>query len=395
MKKSYSILDLLSMESCTGCRSCAQVCPAVSASKDGRLSGIYRLDILKRINRKRAGLFPKLFSKKLPLSEKHISEYGNSVFKCTLCGNCERVCPVGIGLTDIWVKLREDLVRTGVSPKQIERIKENVENSHNVFDEDNEERAEWVEDMEDAPDHGYVKETAEIVYFTGCVASYFPMAQKIAISLAEIFQAFDVDFTLLGEDEWCCGFPLVGAGLSDITKDIIAHNIDVVKKRQAKTIVFACPSCYEMWLRHYPIEIEMLHATEYLARLLRSRKVSFKNIDMTVTYHDPCDLGRGAGVFDAPREIIARIPGVKLVELEHNRDACLCCGGGGNLEMIDSGLSQKIAEIKMTEVMASGADAVITSCQQCVRTMTGHVRRNNMDLKVMDVAELLRLALIS
>ncbi|GAF79043.1 unnamed protein product, partial [marine sediment metagenome] len=90
-------------------------------------------------------------------------------------------------------------------------IRDNLEESHNVFGEDNEERAEWVEDMRDAPEHGYIKEQAEVVYFTGCVAAYFPLAQKIPIALVEIMDAGGVDFTLLGEEEWCCGFPLLGA----------------------------------------------------------------------------------------------------------------------------------------------------------------------------------------
>ena len=120
---------------------------------------------------------------------------------------------MGIGLKDLWLSLRVDMVHSGSYPPKIDMIRKNLAGSRNVFAEDNEERAAWVEDMRNAPDDGLVKDHAEVVYFTGCVAAYFPMAQKIATALAEIMIACEVDFTLMGENEWCCGFPLLGAGL--------------------------------------------------------------------------------------------------------------------------------------------------------------------------------------
>jgi heterodisulfide reductase subunit D len=114
---------------------------------------------------------------------------------------------------------------------------------------------------------------------------------------------------------------------------------------------------------------------------------------MKVTYHDPCDLGRGAREFDAPRDVIRAIPGIEFVELPRNREECQCCGGGGNLEMIDAGLSADIARSKIEEVLSTGADAVVTACQQCVRTMYSYVRRNKIQLEVLDITQLVRRAL--
>ena len=392
IEKHYTIRDLLAMEACTNCRLCAEVCPAVLASNNGKLSGVHRLTELKKINKNREGILARLLGKKPP-SPEALQAYSETVFKCTLCGNCQEICPVGIPLKDIWLSIRQDMVHSESYPEKIEMIRENISNSHNVFDEDNEERAEWVEDMDEPPDDAFIKDTAEVVYFTGCVAAYFPMAQQIPLALAEVFQAANVDFTLLGEDEWCCGFPLLGAGLKDKTQNIIDHNMAAVHEKKAKTVVFACPSCYQMWHEYYPPEVEMLHATQYLHRLIKENRIVFKKQDITVTYHDPCDLGRGAREFDAPREIITSIPGVKLVELEKNRENCRCCGGGGNLEMFDAGLSGEIARQKIAEVIDTGADAVVTACQQCVRTMNTHVRRNKINLKVMDITEFVRNAL--
>ncbi len=250
-----------------------------------------------------------------------------------------------------------------------------------------------MEDLRDAPDDGYVRERAEVVYFTGCVASFFPLAQKIPMDLAGIFEAADVDFTLLGEDEWCCGFPLLGAGLTDALAPMIDHNVAAVLERGASEVVFACPGCFHMWQTHYPRDIKLTHSTQFLLQLMKDHRIPLKDMPLTVTYHDPCDLGRASGVYDVPREILRLLPGVRLIEMERNREDCLCCGGGGNLEMIDASLSEKIAAEKVRQVSATGAEAVVTACQQCVRTMTGHIRREKLDIEVMDITGLVCRAL--
>jgi heterodisulfide reductase subunit D len=213
------------------------------------------------------------------------------------------------------------------------------------------------------------------------------------MALSDVLDTADADFTLLGEDEWCCGFPLLGAGLREHLQELMDHNIEAVKQKGAHTVVFACPSCYQMWREYYPHEFEIYHVTQYLNQLITSGKLALKAQELTVTYHDPCDLGRGSQEYEAPRDVIRSIPGVNLVEMEHNRENCLCCGGGGNLEMIDAGLSGEIAKAKIDEVLATGAEAVVTACQQCVRTMVTHTRRNKISLEVLDIVQLIQEAL--
>ncbi len=389
----YEIPEIISLEACSSCSLCADVCPAVQAAGDGQLSGFYRLHQLKKLQRSRSGLWAKLFRKNR-LTEEELSTFGETVFKCTLCGNCQEVCPVGIRLKDIWLTLRQDLVHSSAYPKKVDMIGENIAESHNVFDEDNEERADWVDDMPEAPDDGFIKDQAEVVYFTGCVSAYFPMAQQIPIALSRIFQAAEVDFTLLGEEEWCCGFPLLGAGLREMTNEVIEHNVAAIKEKGASTIVFACPSCYQMWREYYPREFEIFHFTEYAYNLVRSGRIPLKELQLTVTYHDPCDLGRGANVYEEPRRVIRSLPGVELVEMPRNREKCACCGGGGNLEMVDKDLSAAIAKEKIEEALSTGAQAVVTACQQCVRTMNTYVKRNKIKLDVMDITQLIERALI-
>ena len=389
--KDYSIRQLVEMAACTNCQICADVCPAVSASLDGELSAIYRIKGLSEILKSRTGLFSKLIGKKGP-SEEQWKHFSDTVFRCTLCGNCQEVCPIGIHLKDLWLSLRHDMVHSKFYPKKIDMIQENLKESRNVFAEDNEERADWVEDMRDAPEHGYIKDQAEIVYFTGCVAAYFPLAQKIPMALAEILDVGKVDFTLLGEEEWCCGFPMLGAGLKELFKEFMDHNLEAVREKGAKRIIFACPSCYQMWREYYPSEFEIVHASQFLMEMVKEKRLPLQELPMTVTYHDPCDLGRGARVYEEPREVIRSIPGVTLVEFTQNRENCQCCGGGGNLEMIDANLSAEIAKRKIEDAQSTGAQAIITSCQQCVRTMTTYVKRNKVPIEVLDITQLIQRA---
>ena len=390
-QKDYSIKELVQMEACTNCCLCADVCPAVSATEDGQLSGAYRLLEMRKLMRSRAGFLQRFFGRRKPTREQ-LKQFSETVYRCTLCGRCQETCPSGIMLRDLWLSLRQDLVHTEAYPKKVDMIRENVSESHNVFDEDNEERVDWVEDLRNPPEHGYVKDTADVVYFTGCVASYFPMAQKIPMALAAVLDAAEVDFTLLAEEEWCCGFPLLGAGLRDHLGDLIEHNIEAVRDKGAHTVIFACPSCYQMWREHYPHDFEIYHVTQYLNQLIKNGQLPLKELDLVVTYHDPCDLGRGSREYEAPREVIRAIPGVQLVEMKHHREDCLCCGGGGNLEMIDSKLSGNIAKAKVDEALETGAQAVVTAFQQCVRTMATYVRRNKLSLEVMDIVQLVQKA---
>jgi heterodisulfide reductase subunit D len=214
------------------------------------------------------------------------------------------------------------------------------------------------------------------------------MAQKIPQTFVQILQKADVDFTVLGGEEWCCGFPLIQAGMKKKMEKLIEHNQEKVKAVGAETVVFSCPSCFHTWKEKYQTGAELLHSTQFIERLVGEGKITFQNgAERTVTYHDPCDLGRNSKVFDAPRNILKKIPGLNLVELEGNRQLSVCCGGGGDLEMVDPVLSAAIAQRKIEEIQRTGAEEVVSSCQQCIRTILGNARKNKIKLKVRDITE--------
>jgi heterodisulfide reductase subunit D len=150
-----------------------------------------------------------------------------------------------------------------------------------------------------------------------------------------------------------------------------------------------------MWEHEYaPDFVTVKHSTEFLAELVEAGRVPLRPLDMRVTYHDPCDLGRKSGVYDAPRSIIRAIPGVELVEMADNRDAALCCGGGANLESLSPELSAAVARRRLEQAQAVGAEAIISACQQCERTLAMAARREKIRIRVMDVVQLLRAAVL-
>lgn len=318
-----------------------------------------------------------------------LSDQFRDIFsKCLLCGSCSVTCPSGVDLKTIFLEMRREIAeKRGLHPSMKEAVIA-VYEQRNISGEDNRERAEWRESLKSIPDHLYEKDEAQVAYFVGCVASFFPMVQVIPQTLVQILERAKVDFSILGGEEWCCGFPLLGAGVPERMKELIEHNLEKVHALGARDVVFSCPSCYRTWKEYYASDLNLFHSTQFLEKLITEGILPLREMKMTVTYHDPCDLGRNSGVFEAPRRILRAIPGLTLVELENNRAKSICCGGGGNVEMADPNLSAAIAQKKLEEVRATGAEVVVTSCQQCVRTMKGRARRQKMDLRVMDVTEL-------
>ncbi len=328
-------------------------------------------------------------AKRYAAGDLEISEQYRDIFaKCLLCGACTVTCPSGVDQKTVFLAMREEIVKKqGLHPKVEAAVKSLLAN-HNISDEDNAERGDWRDDIRDLPEHMYEKERADVVYFVGCVASFFPMVQSIPRNMVRILESAGVDFAILAGEEWCCGFPLIGAGAPGEMKALMDHNLEKVKALGAKEVVFSCPSCYRTWKEHYPTDLVLSHSTQFIERLIREGSISLGELRETVTYHDPCDLGRNAGVFDAPREILRAIPGLTFVELASNRNQSICCGGGGNLEMADAALSGRVARNKIEEVRQTGAGTVVTACQQCVRTIKGKVRREKLDLEVVDITDM-------
>ena len=383
---SLSPKQLVEIDACTRCGECLKYCPVYAQKGEEDIDPRGKIQAFKSFIRSQYGVWARIFGPK-KLDEEKLKKFSEMVYRCTLCGECGVSCPVSIDAKNLWLALRETLVEMGYFPKIMDQMKSNILKVHNILGNENVERVSWLESLGELPDHGYQKEKAQVVFFVGCVASFFPMVQKIPKALIEILNKVGVDFTLLGGEEWCCGFPLIGAGMKKEAKALIEHNLEKMKEKGVERVVFACPSCYHTWMEEYKTNIEIFHSTQFIRKLIDEGKIGFKEKKMRVTYHDPCDLGRASGVYEAPREVLRAIPGVELVEMEGNRDQCKCCGGGGNLEMVDPELSAALAQEKIKEIQATGANAVITSCQQCIRTIMTTARRKKIPVTAMDITE--------
>jgi heterodisulfide reductase subunit D len=378
--------QLVEIDACTRCGECLNYCPVYAERGEEDIDPRGKIQVFKSFIRSQYGLWARIFGPK-ELDEEMLKKFSEMVYRCTLCGECNVSCPVSIDAKNLWLALRETLTEMGHYPEATDRLKANLLEAYNISGTENEERTEWLEFLGELPDHQYQKEKAQVAYFVGCVASFFPMVQRIPQAFIEILDKAGIDFTLLGGEEWCCGFPLIGAGMKKEAEALIQHNVEKMKGKGVERAVFACPSCYHTWMEEYETDIEIFHSTQFIKELIDEGKISFTEKRVTVTYHDPCDLGRASGVYDPPREILRTIPGVELVEMESNREQCKCCGGGGNLEMVDPELSAALAQQKIKEIQATGADTVITACQQCVRTIMTTARRNKIPVKAVDVTE--------
>ncbi len=378
--------QLLEIDACTRCGDCLRFCPVYSQRKEEGINPRGKIQAVKKFLRAQYGLWARIFGKK-ELNETELEKFSEMAYRCTLCGECSVQCPVSIDSRSLWIALKEMLVDLGRFPKNLGMMRKNVLTTYNVSGDPNSSRTDWLEKLEHLPPHRHQKEKAEVVYFVGCVSAYFPMAHKVPQSVIQILERSRVDFTLLGGEEWCCGFPLIGAGFGKDIEGLIRHNVEGVKAKGAHSVVFSCPSCYHTWQEHYHTDFRLFDSTQFVLELIQTGKIRFREEKIKVTYHDPCDLGRQSGIYEAPRKILRSIPEVELVELAHHREQSKCCGGGGLLEMVDPELSTSLGREKIKEIEETGANLVVSSCQQCTRTIQSTARRMKAPLKVMYITE--------
>ena len=315
---------------------------------------------------------------------------------CTACHSCSIRCPRDIPVSDSMRQIREWVIREGMqeTPRALGMLSDMIVQSHNMKGDDNESRLIWSQNL---PGGGLadLPRQAEVLWYVGCVSSFYPMAYKIPQAMVQILGRSGVDFTLLGGEEWCCGFPLYTAGMSDQVRELAAHNLQRVRETGAKVLVSTCASCYHTWkhlypemLSDFPDDLEVLHATEYMARLIDRGQLKLGPLDRVVTYHDPCDLGKRSGVFDEPRHVLESIPGLELREMANHRQNSLCCGGGGNVEAFSPDTVNEAARRRLLQAQDTGARYVVSACQQCMRTLFNGARKNKIRVRAVDVSQI-------
>ncbi|MCL5734231.1 MAG: (Fe-S)-binding protein [Actinobacteria bacterium] len=367
---------------CTQCGYCRTVCPIFeqvgweSASPRGKL---YYIKELLRRTESQQGVIDDEFVKR--------------IFQCTLCVRCEGICQTKIDMGRLWQGIRAELGSRGLWPKEIQDLFDATVTQHNLYAMPNEQRTVWAMMIEDEilPKVGKV---AEVGYFVGCVAAFTGRIAGIPESTVAILDAAGVDYTILGPDEWCCGNPLFFVGGHSAAVELAEHNLEKLRELGVRTLVTNCAGCFRSFRNEYPqllgrdIGIEVVHFSQYLARLIEEGKLTFtQSKAITVTYHDPCELGRHCGIYDEPRYVLNSLPGVTLVEMANSRAESECCGGGGLVKGTNPDMSLDIAAGRVDQAVGTGASEIISSCVTCRLQMSEAARTKDVEIGIRDIAE--------
>jgi len=342
------------------------------------------------------------------------------VYKCTLCRACSISCQYlnKLDPQEIIQELREKLVEEGKAPLPVhKKYIENTIKNHNPYGEPSKERMAWL------PEDVKLKKDAKIAYFVGCTSSY--RRKEIAIATAQVLKSAGIDFTILGSDEFCCGSPLLRAGAKKEMLELMKHNIEEIQKRGIEEVIMSCAGCYSTFKADYPkymkYDFKVTHTSEFFAHLISEGKLKLKKpIDMTVTYHDPCHLGRCSepylewngqiveamplvkleippkpvrkgtyGVYESPREVIKQVPGIKLVEMERIKEYSYCCGAGGGVKAAYPDFALYTAKNRLEEAEDTGAECLISTCPFCSTNLKDAIKEKGNNMKFYDLSELI------
>jgi len=405
----YSYRDMIFFDACTRCGRCVEECPSTGAGEPFtprdfiawarndllmQHHPLSRFEWFQRWKRRRGSLTADFDS--------------HRVWHCTTCRACLEVCPVYVGIPDAIRDARNKEVEEGTQmPALLSQSLKNLYKYNNPWEATKKKRATWAQDME-IPDLSKGEEYEGLCYFVGCTTSMDIRAQGIARSFARIMKYLNIPFAIMGNKEPCCGDIARRAGEDGLFEKQMGECMELFARFDIHELITSSPHCFHTFTNDYPAyqallppdeqwEFRARHYTMLLEELVNSGALSFtKELKVKVTYHDPCYLGRHNRIFDQPRHIIDAIPGVQRVEMAHNRTNSLCCGGGGDRVWQDElDAEVKMAERRIREAEATGAEILITACPLCLIMLEDARKTTGLEqtLQVMDLNELVAMAL--
>ncbi len=349
------------------------------------------------------------------------------VYNCQMCGACDTSCKYSMDMEVIEPinEIRISCVNTGKTNPALDKLINSLRKQGTMVPGANINRGEWVKglDIKDC-----TKEKVDIIYHVGCLTNFNKDMWKLAKTTAKLLQKAGVNFGIAGEYETCCGGRAYQMGYEKDFLDQAKKNTAMIKKSVAKTLVTGCAECYYAFKVLYEKfnlkgELEVLHTTEYFARLIKDGKLKpTKQTDIVVTYHDPCHLGRMGepyihwkgkevldgiryhdppkeyrrgtnGIYEPPRDILKSIPRLKLVDMYRTKEYTWCCGAGGGVNETNPEFSMWTAKERIDEAELTGASAMVTACPWCIKNFNEVITQTKSKLKVYDIVELLEKAL--
>lgn len=367
---------------CARCGDCSLADKTVASDRDVYLPCAVKnvLGFEAYSSRGRVMIMNDLIDGKLPV-DKAVADWA---FTCTTCKNCQETCTAtadGIRMPEMTEALRRDLVEAGYDLEKHSIIEESIKNEGNPYKElRNKRRAIFGE--REWPD------TAPVAYFVGCTSSY--RETEIARTTVELLDRMGIEFTIIPDEE-CCGSVLLRLGRENLFDELTDKNITALKKAGVKTLITACAGCFRTWKidvpqRNLRYDFEVVHITEYLDKLVQEEKAVFAAPKpTTVTYHDPCHLGRHAEVYEAPRRVIESVDNVTLVEMETNKRYAHCCGSGGGVKGSFGELANEVAGNRIVEAEETGAEILVTACPFCHRGLEDGAKHIGSRMPVIDL----------
>ncbi len=421
----------MELDACVDCGECVKFCPVFDQLQREGVTARGKVRNLRKIVKQVYGIMGRARGGSA-IDRNRINKFVEDLYLCTVCGQCQTVCESRIKTCELWETVRADMVRQGFGPLERQRSwPKNVKTKYNPYGEDHLSRSDWL------PPDVKVAEHAEIAYFVGCTSSY--KMQHLAITTARILNKLGIDFVLPGTDERCCGSPLIRTGQVDVVKDLVQHNVDVIKEKGTKLVVYSCSGCFRTsvldWPRFYgKLPFKVQHITQFLAKALENVEIApLPGVEERVAYHDPCHLGRHVGVYDAPRRILELLPGITLVEMNRSRENSRCCGAGGGVkagipelaidiatkriydansassptklrdaakklakeyrelseeEKATLPLEERMAWERVGEIMEAGATMVVSACPFCILNLTQAMQKLGLEIPVVDIVTL-------
>ncbi len=385
----YTWKDLLDLDACTECGRCTSVCPANTVGKE-----LSPRDIIVQLRDLMHTSQSAIRNPQSAIIGAVPATSPAALWQCTTCAACMEACPVFIEQMPKIVDMRRHLVMEEADfPDSMQEAISSLEKRGHPFSGTQATRLDWAEGLN--VKHVSDAKDAEVLLWVGCGGALVERNQKVTRATAQLLAQAGVNFAILGREEKCSGDPARRIGNEFLFEMLAKENVAKLNKYDVKKVITACPHCFNTFRHEYPQyggRFEVYHHSEYLAKLVSDGRLKPRTeSDRTITFHDPCYLGRQNGVYDAPRALVKISSRQTPVELERSREKSFCCGGGGGMSFVEEPPDRRVNQQRAREILETGADTVAVGCPFCMTMLEDGInaRKGSRDVRVMDVSELL------